>query len=231
MLQKNSQNAEPHPTTHPQLFILTGPQMFTNRPSCARVEYTNMPQLPNRDEELKRLQSEIVSQKKSTGELLNSISMYMKHSDELRSTINHLNQTLKKLQLEKDSLSRELRKKEATIEELRKITSKGEGMQEAIATMGTVVNITELDGRDSVSEESIKQLSSLIDSNVELVGRMEQEYATLKDRYEAVLAHTTMQSEDDAPLASAETTSLRRKLTEAIIRLNQAEQNEHSVAL
>mgnify|MGYP000857446802 FL=1 len=104
-------------------------------------------------------------------------------------------------------------------------------MQEAIATMGTVVNITELDGRDSVSEESIKQLSSLIDSNVELVGRMEQEYATLKDRYEAVLAHTTMQSEDDAPLASAETTSLRRKLTEAIIRLNQAEQNEHSVAL
>ena len=55
--------------------------MFTNRPSCARVEYTNMPQLPNRDEELKRLQSEIVSQKKSTGELLNSISMYMKHSD------------------------------------------------------------------------------------------------------------------------------------------------------
>lgn len=190
-----------------------------------------MPQLPNRDEELKRLQSEIVSQKKSTGELLNSISMYMKHSDELRSTINHLNQTLKKLELEKDSLNRELRKKEATIEELRKITSKGEGMQEAIATMGTVVNITELDGRDSVSEESIKQLSSLIDSNVELVGRMEQEYATLKDRYEAVLAHTTMQSEDDAPLASAETTSLRRKLTEAIIRLNQAEQNEHSVAL
>lgn len=56
-----------------------------------------------------------------------------------------------------------------------------------------MISLPEIEEKGALSEESLKRLSELIDSNVHLLDKMEAEYVHLKENYEkasrALLLH------------------------------------------
>lgn len=58
---------------------------------------------------------------------------------------------------------------------------------------------------------------------------MEQEYSSLKDRYTKVLSAVLYETANDTAEVPGEAASLRKKLAEAILRLDQADLNEKNI--
>lgn len=127
----------------------------------------------------------------------NTLSYYSKYFEEMQRSLELFRKTQIQLIDEKQVLETKLK---AITKELEDLKAKASAIVpqelESIQVSErnhSMISLPEIEEKGALSEESLKRLSELIDSNVHLLDKMEAEYVQLKENYEkasrALLLH------------------------------------------